>query len=1116
MNIQERSNYIGIHNQLLDLAGTSLSNTRSVDDVLRYWNSISRPPINYYIPQHVFQSLYQIMNTKRLYNRPIERYKYINDLFATIGLFPLASGTNRRTFYCSYDAHIVFKLGSDNTGRSDNLNEYTMQALLKPFFAKMMYVTPDGILSMSERVETMTEEDYKITYSKYIFEIIYDLLSRGYIMEDIGSNSFKNWGVRPGYGPVIVDCPYIYKVDRRKMKCLRRDPITNEICNGEIDYNYDKGMSEIICYKCGRRYFAAELGQMFPSESNFKIVKGRDFSMGNYFNSDVKVSVSRGDKVVHRYYNETPSQPSDNNRRRDQRRRTQDNNVQNIITSNNQQYYPQQQQQIAHNINVQQPIQQQQQIQQQQIPNNQYIQQQPIYQQYQQAQIQPNMTTTAERIDNMIANQSKNIEMNLYGISIPVNIVRKINKNFGLNLPYMAEDIFAATFNGTNNAEIHILNTLTPDEQVQFRAYMDTFITKRANKQAHTKYQPIYNAVKQIDAATTYPLGYQPAVEQSNQVQQFTNRTINGISIDSNLLYIINNNLSKDISTISEKELYRYLTTDAFVNTILRNMTPELVNQYYTFSNQFLKKYQDQAIQSTVDSINRISQQPITTNQQEAFKSNNAPVMKKPEPVVVKSEALASRNVVTSVQPKPDESVDENGNTIGRIQEWDHYYREGIKYLMYPKDVKNELIYTLRRIEAKFGFDCAEAIAKKLELKYIQSEEFNKEKSQTVIKAASQTNNRYVIPKQNNTKQQQQQTQDTQQQIDTNNWKSRKNTGSHTNTNIDLTQINSPIYPEKAKTQEELDIEYQAKVEANSKSNAIYGFPGQPKVDDIRYKTEIPKLKQKIELRFNNIPRDMNPEQIINEYESSIYHYIYEDIRRIMNDSGDGLDVRLDKTVDNRNKDCYKVDVLYNDTSIIVAYLYYDENVSALNNNPSPGASSNNYAYQASTKTVKIDPGFDVNAFLRNQKDLHGFFDKHIATLDLSDVNDVEEAKVRVAGKLFAELVDYTKNNIDYTYANKLIQFYIDHVCNFSFEQQPSQQEEVNQFVTEQQQQATINQASNNNIQQVNIQTPQNIPQQVINPTNIIQSSNSSTNKATEVSVVNPINIEYRTVESQL
>ena len=116
MNIQERSNYIGIHNQLLDLAGTSIANTRSLNDVLRYWNSISRPPINYYIPQQVFQSLYQIMSSKRLYNKPIERYKYINNLFASIGLFPLASGTNRRTFYCSYDAHIVFKLGSDNIG----------------------------------------------------------------------------------------------------------------------------------------------------------------------------------------------------------------------------------------------------------------------------------------------------------------------------------------------------------------------------------------------------------------------------------------------------------------------------------------------------------------------------------------------------------------------------------------------------------------------------------------------------------------------------------------------------------------------------------------------------------------------------------------------------------------------------------------------------------------------------------------------------------------------------------------------------------------------------------------------------------------------------------------
>ena len=35
-------------------------------------------------------------------------------------------------------------------------------------------------------------------------------------MADIGTNFFMNWGIRPGFGPVLLDYPYVYELDGNK------------------------------------------------------------------------------------------------------------------------------------------------------------------------------------------------------------------------------------------------------------------------------------------------------------------------------------------------------------------------------------------------------------------------------------------------------------------------------------------------------------------------------------------------------------------------------------------------------------------------------------------------------------------------------------------------------------------------------------------------------------------------------------------------------------------------------------------------------------------------------------------------------------------------------------
>jgi hypothetical protein len=67
-----------------------------------------------------------------------------------------------------------------------------------------------------------------------------------------------NWGIRKGFGPVLLDFPYIYELDGAKLFCQSR-LMDGSICGGEIDY--DAGFNFLTCSKCGELYRANELSK---------------------------------------------------------------------------------------------------------------------------------------------------------------------------------------------------------------------------------------------------------------------------------------------------------------------------------------------------------------------------------------------------------------------------------------------------------------------------------------------------------------------------------------------------------------------------------------------------------------------------------------------------------------------------------------------------------------------------------------------------------------------------------------------------------------------------------------------------------------------------------------
>ena len=307
MNIKEREQYLQTKIDVMRLGGGKEEKAELDTSLMTPkfdWNQLVKPSMLFYIPQRGIDEIYNITTEPRLMNNGKKKFELMNQALQQYGFFPLASGTNRRTFYCEYDPTIILKIGSDKIGRSDNISEYWMQQLLKPYCYKMYEVHPSGVIALGERVETMNEKDFKSKWAGEIFDLIMNLMYSGYMLEDVGGNYFKNWGVRVGFGPVLVDFPYVYKIDWSKLRCIAKD--TNGIqCGGGLDYDYQKGMSEIVCTKCGKRYAANYLAKL-GNDSVLKIYgKGKVFNMTN--NNGLQFTIKRGSKVIHSSYNEVTS-----------------------------------------------------------------------------------------------------------------------------------------------------------------------------------------------------------------------------------------------------------------------------------------------------------------------------------------------------------------------------------------------------------------------------------------------------------------------------------------------------------------------------------------------------------------------------------------------------------------------------------------------------------------------------------------------------------------------------------------------------------------------------------------------------------------------------------------
>lgn len=226
------------------------------------FESITMPHWSMFVTLEDINRLYWIATTASLVSNFEKKRKLMDEVMNARGFKFMAGGTNRMVYRHYEFPGIVAKVPIDRVGMGDNIAEYQNQKYLWPYCAKMIQVTPSGMIGFAEKVEPILNRWQFNAFAPMIYLTTLQIVGK-YVLEDIGTQVYKNWGVRTGWGPVLLDYPFVYELDGRKLICHRL--LSNgQICRGEIDY--DAGFNHLYCTKCGRMYHASELRLAIKNE----------------------------------------------------------------------------------------------------------------------------------------------------------------------------------------------------------------------------------------------------------------------------------------------------------------------------------------------------------------------------------------------------------------------------------------------------------------------------------------------------------------------------------------------------------------------------------------------------------------------------------------------------------------------------------------------------------------------------------------------------------------------------------------------------------------------------------------------------------------------------------
>ena len=230
------------------------------------YDALWAPPIRFFLSQQDINELYKIATSLK-YNDNIEKkYELIDAVMKPRGFKRGNCGTNRVVYNFLEDTSFCMKIALDRVGINDSPREYKNQEFFKPFCCKIFEVDPTGVIACVERVNPISSLEEFLSVSDDVFSMMITKIIGKYVVDDLGTEKYLNYGIRYNsngfaFGPVILDYPYAYELDGAKLRCGKPIQIGNRefACGGEIDY--DNGLNNLVCCKCGRHYSARELAK---------------------------------------------------------------------------------------------------------------------------------------------------------------------------------------------------------------------------------------------------------------------------------------------------------------------------------------------------------------------------------------------------------------------------------------------------------------------------------------------------------------------------------------------------------------------------------------------------------------------------------------------------------------------------------------------------------------------------------------------------------------------------------------------------------------------------------------------------------------------------------------
>lgn len=258
------------------------------------YDALTAPPILSLLSMQDINELYKIATSVKYNGNMDKKYELIDAIMTRRGFRKAHCGTNRVVYHFLELPTFVAKVALDRVGITDSPAEYKNQAFFKPFCCKIFEVDPSGVVAFVERVNPISSKEEFLSVADDIFNLLITKVIGKYVVDDLGSDTYMNFGVRQlsggcTFGPVIIDFPYAYELDGAKLICAKEinSPQGKIRCGGEIDY--DAGFNHLVCCRCGKTYTAMDL----KKENNGVIMFGRAKEV-----LGMRTKVVSGDQVI--------------------------------------------------------------------------------------------------------------------------------------------------------------------------------------------------------------------------------------------------------------------------------------------------------------------------------------------------------------------------------------------------------------------------------------------------------------------------------------------------------------------------------------------------------------------------------------------------------------------------------------------------------------------------------------------------------------------------------------------------------------------------------------------------------------------------------------------------